>query len=132
VRRSNGDSGATVVWTKDSVETNLRGANNTKKMKSQISRLSPHQNGEVFGIMLAATALIVGVPLFTSTFFMGPSVDEQSKPLTSPLFLLFVPFIFAIMYSIFGYLTVWIGSAVYNLLFKYIGGFEFEQKDKEA
>ena len=82
--------------------------------------------------MLAATTLIVGVPLFTLIFLSGPSVDEQGKPVPFPMFLLFAPYIFAIVYLIFGYLTVLIGSAIYNLLVKYVGGFEFEQNDKEA
>jgi hypothetical protein len=85
----------------------------------------------------------------------GAEVDEQGKPFPCPQFPLFAPYIFAIVYLIFGCrrfkprktrlkcgptfrpriaanLTVLIGSAIYNLLFKYIGGFEFEQKDKEA
>ena len=47
--------------------------------------------------MLAATTLIVGVPLFTLIFLSGPSVDEQGKPVPFPMFLLFAPYIFAIV-----------------------------------
>ena len=98
-------------------------------MKSQISRLSPHQNGKVLGVLLAVSALFVGVPFFTFIFFIGPGVDEQGRDMK---FLLFMPYIFSIVYLIVGYFTVVIGSVVYNILYKYIGGFEFEQKDKDA
>jgi hypothetical protein len=98
-------------------------------MKTQISRLSPHQNGKVFGILMALTTLVVGIPIFTFIFFMDPDLDEKGRAST---LVLFVPYIFAIVYLIFGYLCVSIGSAIYNVLSKYIGGFEFEQKDRET
>jgi hypothetical protein len=100
-------------------------------MKSQISRLSPHQNGKVFGVLLAVWALVLGVPFFTFIFFMGLSVDDEAK-VRFFNFPLFVPYIFAIVYLIFGYLSVLIACTIYNLLYKYMGGFEFEQKDKDA
>jgi hypothetical protein len=98
-------------------------------MKTQISRLSPHQNGKVFGILMAVTALLIGVPIFTFMFFMDPAVEEKAR---ASNFILFLPCIFAILYLIFGYLFVLIGSAVYNVLYRSIGGFEFEQKDRET
>ena len=33
-------------------------------MKQQVSRLSPHQNGKVFGVLFAVLSLIVVVPVF--------------------------------------------------------------------
>ena len=33
-------------------------------MKQQVSRLSPHQNGKVFGVLSAVLSLIVLVPVF--------------------------------------------------------------------
>jgi subtilase family serine protease len=98
-------------------------------MKTQISRLSPHQNGKVFGILMAVTTLAVGVPIFTLMFFMNPSVAEKSR---ASNVVLFAPCIVAIVYLILGYVTGLIGSAIYNILYKYIGGFEFEQKDRET
>jgi hypothetical protein len=98
-------------------------------MKTQISRLSPHQNGKVFGIVMAVTTLLVGAPVFTFISFMDTSEAEKSR--ASEL-VIFFPYIFAIVYLIFGYLTGLIGSAVYNVVYKYIGGFEFEQKDRET
>jgi hypothetical protein len=35
---------------------------------------------------------------------------------------------FPIVYFVFGHLGVALGCVVYNFLFKYIGGFEFEAK----
>jgi len=43
------------------------------------------------------------------------------------MFLLFPTF-----YIIFGYIFTLIGCAIYNFLFKYIGGFEYESRDKNA
>ena len=99
-------------------------------MKTQISRLSPHQNGKVFGVMLAVTTLIVGVPFFTLMFFVGPGTDDEGKKAVWEL-TLFFPYIFALVYLVFGYFFAWVASTAYNFLYKYIGGFEFEQKDKE-
>jgi len=36
------------------------------------------------------------------------------------------------IYLIFGYISVAIGCALYNVMFKYIGGFEFEARERDA
>ena len=78
---------------------------------------------------MAVTTLVVGVPLFTFLYLIVPSEDMESE---SSTFLLFAPYVFALAYLILGYLTVMIGSALYNILYKFIGGIEFEQKDRET
>jgi len=40
--------------------------------------------------------------------------------------------IMPVMYLVIGYLSVAIGCAVYNFMFKYIGGIEFEAKSECA
>jgi len=98
-------------------------------MKKQIARLSPHQNAKVFGILMALGSLVFLVPSFVLFLSFGPSVDQRGNPVGPPmlLFLLF-PFI----YLIFGYISVAIGCALYNVMFKYIGGFEFEARERDA
>ena len=35
-------------------------------------------------------------------------------------------------YLVFGYISTVIGSAIYNYLFRFIGGFEFEVNDEDT
>lgn len=98
-------------------------------MKKQIRRLSPHQNGKVFGVLMAVASLVFVVPMFLIMLFVTPDVDQHGNPVTFPMFLIIL---FPILYLVFGYLATAIGSALYNLLFRFIGGFEFEVKDEDA
>jgi hypothetical protein len=45
-------------------------------MKKQIRRVSPHQNGKVFGVLMAVSSLIFLLPMFV---FMFASMPEVSK-----------------------------------------------------
>lgn len=86
-------------------------------MKKQIRRLSPHQNGKVFGILMAIATLPMLIPFWGMAFFI-PDDGMNETPM-------FIFFIFPIVYLIFGYLSVAFGCFVYNTLFRFIGGFEF-------
>ena len=98
-------------------------------MKKQISRISLHQNGKVFGILMAVGSLIFVLPFFAIAMFFSPDVDQHGNPATFPKFLFIL---FPILYLVIGYLMTVIGSAIYNFFFRYIGGFEFEVKDENA
>ncbi len=98
-------------------------------MKKQISRMSLHQNGKVFGILMAVGSLVFVLPFFAIAMFFAPDVDQHGNPVTFPKFMFIL---FPILYLVIGYLMTVIGSAIYNLLFRYIGGFEFEVKDENA
>jgi ABC-type multidrug transport system fused ATPase/permease subunit len=98
-------------------------------MKKQIRRLSPHQNGKVFGILMAVASLVFVVPMFLIMLFVAPAVDQHGNPVIFPKFLIIV---FPILYLVFGYVATAIGSAIYNFLYNYIGGFEFEVEDKDV
>ncbi len=87
-------------------------------MKQQISRLSPHQNGKVFGVMMAVTSLVFLVPVALVFALVQPA----GKGGPSILFLLFAP----VMYLVFAYCSVAIGCLIYNFLQKFVGGIEFE------
>lgn len=98
-------------------------------MKKQIVRLSPHQNGKVFGILTAIAMLLVSIPIFFVFTFFSPPVGQHGHQGSFPAFLLLL---FPLLYLIFGYISVVIGCAIYNFLFRYIGGFEFESWGKKA
>lgn len=93
-------------------------------VKKQIRRLSPHQNGKVFGILMAIATLPMLIPFWGMAFFVP---DEGMN--STPTFLLFI---FPIIYLIFGYLSVAFGCFVYNTLFRFIGGFEFIVVESET
>lgn len=98
-------------------------------MKKQIQRLSPHQNAKVFGILMAISSLVFVIPMLTIMMFSAPAVDQHGNPVTFPKFLFIL---FPIIYLVIGYLMTLIGSAIYNVLFRYIGGFEFEVKEENT
>jgi len=98
-------------------------------VKKQIKRLSPHQNGKVFGILMGVSSLIFLLPMFAMMSFSMPQVDQNGSPVNFPILMFFLmPF----FYLIFGYISVAIGCFIYNFLVKYIGGIEFELEDKNA
>lgn len=92
-------------------------------MKQQIARFSPHQNGKVFAVLMALGALVFVVPFTLIAFVTAPA---GAKP---PL-LLFLAM--PIMYLVIGYISVAAGCAIYNALFKFIGGIEFEASGVDA
>lgn len=96
-------------------------------MKKQIRRLSPHQNGKVSGILMAVSSLVFVVPMVMLAVFAAPDVDQHGNPVTFPKFIFLL---FPIGYLVFGYLSALMASAIYNWLFKFIGGFEFEVEER--
>jgi hypothetical protein len=96
-------------------------------MRKQIKRLSPHQNGKVFAILMTVAALFMFIPMAIIMLFVAPQVDQNGNPIEFPVVM------FAIMpffYLIFGYIFTVIGCAVYNFFYRFIGGLEFETEDK--
>ena len=92
-------------------------------MKQQIARFSPHQNGKVFAILMLVVSLIFMVPFMLLAFATAPA---EAKP---PMMLLLA---MPVLYLVFGYLSIVIGCAIYNVLFKHIGGIEFESRGVDA
>ena len=97
-------------------------------MKIQISRLSPHQNAKVFAVLMAIASLLFVVPMFFAFQFMPMGVDARGNPVEPPsaLFALLFPF----MYLVMGYVMVIAGCWLYNVMFKLLGGFEYEIREK--
>jgi len=89
-------------------------------MKHQVTRLSPHQNGKVCGILTAVTSFFVFVPFLLILSVFVPA--QERPPFIS---ILLVP----LFYLVMGYLAVMIGCALYNFAVKFIGGLEYETAD---
>jgi len=92
-------------------------------MKQQIARLSPHQNGKVFAVLMALGSFVFLVPVMVMASFMAPSESTPSA---------FMFLVLPVVYLVLGYLTVAFGCALYNLMFKSIGGIEFESEASDA
>ena len=92
-------------------------------MKQQVARLSPHQNGKVFAILMAVCVLVFTVPM--TLVAMALESGKASPPWQ---LLLVIP----VIYLVFGYVMVAVSCAVYNFMFKYIGGLEFESRQSDG
>lgn len=92
-------------------------------MKQQIARFSPHQNGKVFAILMALGALVFMMPFMLFAFATAPVAARPPM-----LFFLAMP----ILYLVMGYVMVAIGCALYNFMYKRIGGIEFETRAPDA
>ena len=98
-------------------------------MKIQISRMSPHQNAKVFGLLMALSSLLLVLPMMVVFSFMHAGVDAQGNAVSPPtLLLLFFP----VAYFVVGYIMVGVGCMFYNFAFKYIGGFEYETVEQKV
>ena len=95
-------------------------------MKKQIKRLSPHQNGKVFGILMALATIPFLLPIILMSTLVEPQNNGTGNPASLPIFFILVGPVF---YSIFGYISVAISCLFYNFIQKFIGGFEFEVSD---
>lgn len=98
-------------------------------MKKQITRLSPHQNGKVFGILLAVFSLLFLIPAFAAMLLSTPDFDHRGNPISPPYFLFLL---FPLLYLVMGYIFGLLGSILYNFMYNYIGGFEFEESAVEG
>ncbi|WP_295890646.1 hypothetical protein [uncultured Vibrio sp.] len=97
-------------------------------MKKRIKRLSPHQNGKVFGVLMALVSLPMFLPMMVMMFFI-PSGFEDSGSSGSFHFVTFV--VFPIVYLIFGYIFVAVTCMIYNFIQRFTGGFEYETSELE-
>lgn len=92
-----------------------------KTMRKRIKRLSPHQNGKVFGILICIATLPMFIPMLLMFSAMPSGTDTHFSSLMF--------FILPIFYLIFGYVSVAVMCLVYNVMQKFTGGFEFETTD---
>jgi hypothetical protein len=97
-------------------------------MKMQIARFSPHQNAKVVAVLMALSSLLFVVPTFIVFLLMPPTgLDSHGNPVDTPpaAMMLLFPFIYLVM----TYVVVVVGCWLYNLLFKYLGGIEYEARE---
>jgi hypothetical protein len=104
--------------------THNTGAGRRHTMKLQVSRLSPHQNGKVFGVLMAVVCLVFLVPVLLMVTSVAPPGNR------GPMLIMF--FFMPLVYLVFGYLMTVVGCALYNFMFKYVGGIEYEAKSEET
>lgn len=90
-------------------------------MKQQVSRLSPHQNGKVFAILMAISSLVFLIP---AMLIMAGTMPGGAGP--TWLMLLLMP----VLYLVIGYVMVALSCLAYNALVPFIGGIEFEVRDQ--
>ena len=85
------------------------------QVQIQINRLSPHQNGKVFGVLTAIVSFIILVPFILMQIVLSP---KDAAPLLFVLLLLpliYMPFSYAIVVGI---------CRLYNYMYRRIGGIE--------
>jgi hypothetical protein len=90
---------------------------NRGAIKLQIRRMSPHQNAKVFAVLFAVSSAIFLVPFGLIATAFAP----QGAGLSGG-FLIAAPLI----YLVFGYISTALGCMLYNFLFKFVGGIEYE------
>ena len=98
-------------------------------MKTQIKRLSPHQNAKVFALLMALSSLIFVVPMFFAFSFIPPGMDVHGSHMGPPPAAMLL--VFPVMYFVAGYIMVAIGCMFYNFMYKFVGGFEFETDEQQ-
>lgn len=91
-------------------------------MKQQIARLSPHQNAKVLGVITALNSLLILVPIMLLTSVFRPA---EAPP---ALFLVALP----LLYFVIGYVMAVIACTVYNFMYRFIGGVEFETQSADT
>lgn len=92
-------------------------------MKQQVARFSPHQNAKVFAVLMAVTSLIFLVPFMLIFMLAGPATARPPM-----IMLLAMP----IFYLVLGYISVAVGCSIYNFLYPYLGGIEYESRTDGA
>ncbi|MFC3148473.1 hypothetical protein [Piscinibacterium candidicorallinum] len=95
-------------------------------MKKQIRRLSPHQNGKVAGVLMAVASLVFVIPMSVMFSLFAPSPMPGQMHFGPSIGMILL---FPVMYLVFGYVMVAVACALYNALFGFLGGFEYESND---
>lgn len=95
-------------------------------MKQQIKRMSPHQNGKVFAVLMALSSLVFVIPMFLIFSMIPTPVGQNGHHMGPPAFMFLI---MPIGYLVFGYIMVVIWCVIYNFVAQYVGGIEFELGD---
>jgi hypothetical protein len=92
-------------------------------MKKQLTYVSPLRAGIIFGILYGLLSLIV-LPFFLLAAIFG-SKGSSAIGALGMLFAIMLP----VIYAVLGFIGGLIAAALYNVVAKWTGGFEFETQD---
>jgi hypothetical protein len=74
-------------------------------------------------------SLFIVVPMMIVIALVTPAVDQFGRPVSPPTFMIML---FPVIYLVLGYVMTIVWCAIYNLLFRFLGGIEFESAAKET
>jgi len=93
-------------------------------MKKQLTYIAPLRAGIVLAALYGILSLIL-VPFFLLAAFLGNKSGGPAPAVFGVGFAIMVP----VLYVVAGFLIGVIAAALYNLIAKWTGGFEFEVRD---
>jgi hypothetical protein len=77
-------------------------------------------------ILLTIGMTVLLIPMMLVTFVAMPATDPQGNPINLPVGMFIA---MPLIYLVFSYLFVAIGCWLYNVMYRFIGGFEYEAED---
>jgi hypothetical protein len=92
-------------------------------MKIEIRHLSPHQNAKVFAVIMTLGSLVFMLPFMAISTAMMPSGMQFPWGM-----LVAMP----VAYLVFGYLMTLVACVFYNLMVRFVGGFEFTTETQDT
>lgn len=93
-------------------------------MKKQLTYIAPLRAGIVLAMLYGILSLIL-VPIFLVAAVLGSKAGGAGSAVFSIGFAIVLP----VLYAAVGFLGGLIAAALYNLIAKWTGGFEFEVRD---
>jgi hypothetical protein len=93
-------------------------------MKKQLTYIAPVRAGIVLGVLYGILSLVF-VPFLLLGLVVGAKTHSPLPAVFGLFFVIFIPVVYGVLGFIFGLLS----AALYNLISKWTGGFEFEFSD---
>lgn len=93
-------------------------------MRKQLTYIAPLRAGIILGILYGILALIV-VPFFLLAALFGSRTEGTGAAAFGLLFAILMP----VLYAAAGFIGGVIAAALYNLIARWTGGFEFEVRE---
>ena len=96
----------------------------------ELKRVGPLSCAKVAGVLYACLGLIIGF-FFSLAAVLGAALgaatgDEPGTALFGLLFGVGAIVILPVFYGLLGFLTAWVGAALYNLVVRFTGGIEVD------
>ncbi len=93
-------------------------------MKKQLTYIAPLKAGIILGILYGILSLLI-VPFFLLAVLAGSKAATPFPAAFGVGFAILMP----VLYAVVGFLGGVISAALYNLIARWTGGFEFEVRD---